>query len=105
MNLYILACALRADQPVPKYLPSAAAPRKKLLDRMESVEAECRARVMAEEAHGLGKTRTAGSGNGEGERKRRWADVYRYAYSSALTDIVEELQVMERYTKEICGEV
>ncbi len=41
----------------------------------------------------------------KGSRKRRWADVYQYAYSKALTDIVEELQEMQRFTKEICGEV
>ena len=108
LNLYILASALRADQPVPKYLPSAAAARRKLLDRMEVLEAEAAARSKAE----------ADSGNNdEGERKstmekdaihgqgRRWADVYQYAFSSALTDIVEQVQELQRYTKEVCGEV
>lgn len=46
-------------------------------------------------------------GEGEGERweRRRWRDVYRYAFSSSLTDVVGALQVMQRFTKEICGEV
>ena len=95
LNLYILACALRADRPVPRYIPSAAAARKKLLDRMEIVEAGYAARARAE---ALTKGLSA-------SKRRRWADVYHYAYSSALTDIVEELQQLQRYTKEICGEV
>ena len=36
---------------------------------------------------------------------RRWADVYRYAYLAALTDIVDQLQQLEYYAKEIVGEV
>lgn len=36
---------------------------------------------------------------------KRWAEIYHFAYSSALTDIVEELQQLQRYTKEITGEV
>ena len=90
MNLYILACALRTDRPVPRYMPSAAAARQRLLDRMEAVEAE-QQEVRVEE---LGSGRT-----------KRWADIYHYAYSSALTDIVEQLQRLQRYTKEITGEV
>ena len=89
MNLYILAGALRSDRPVPRYLPSAAAARKRLLERMEEVEAE---------HAGRGKEQRP-------ELGRRWADVYQYAYSSALTDIVEQLQQLQRYTKEITGEV
>jgi len=95
MNLYILASALRLDQPVPRYLPCAAAARRKLLDRMEVVEAE---RAKSSEAEGKGKAR-------EGRRGRRWADVYQYAYSGALTDIVEHVQELQRFTKEVCGEV
>lgn len=94
MNLYILASALRLDQPVPRYLPSAAAARRKLLDRMELVEAE-QARKM--ETEGKGKADERGRG-------RRWADVYQYACSGALTDIVEQLQELQRFTKEVCGE-
>lgn len=89
MNLYILAGALRSNRPVPRYLPSAAAARKRLLERMEEVEAE---------HAGLGKEQRP-------ERGRRWADVYHYAYSSALTDIMEQLQQLQGFTKEITGEV
>lgn len=87
MNLYILASALRTAQPVPRYMPSAAAARKKLIDRMEEVEAR---QIQTPEAKAT-----------EG---RRWADVYRYAFSSALTDIVEQLQQLQKYTKEVTGE-
>ena len=133
VNLYILACALRTAQPVPKYLPSAAAARRRLLDRMAVVEAEIAAREKAQEvaatitaaapAESSTTAATATSSHptndqaeeeDEGQRqtttqtltgKRRWADVYSYAYSGALTDIVGELQVMKRFCKEICGEV
>ncbi|KAI4256886.1 MAG: hypothetical protein LQ352_001886 [Teloschistes flavicans] len=87
MNLYILASALRADQPVPRYMPSAAAARKRLMSQMEEVEAKHKNDSMVEQRMG-----------------RRWAEVYRYAFSSALTDIVEQLQHLQRYTKEITGE-
>ncbi|KAL8736215.1 MAG: hypothetical protein Q9166_000370 [cf. Caloplaca sp. 2 TL-2023] len=87
MNLHILASALRANQPVPRYMPSAAAARKKLVNRMEEVEVK--------------QTQHSELNGREG---RRWADVYRYAFASALTDIVEQLQQLQRYTKEITGE-
>lgn len=84
MNLFTLACSLRATQPIPRYLPSAAAARQKLLDQMERVEAELVAR--------------------QESKLRRWADVYRYAFSSALTDIVAQLQELQKYTREVVGE-
>ncbi|KAL8859463.1 MAG: hypothetical protein Q9178_004141 [Gyalolechia marmorata] len=87
MNLYILASALRANQPIPHYMPSAAAARKKLVDRMEELEVS--------QTHGTESTR---------RERRRWADVYRYAFASALTDIVEQLQQLQIYTKEITAE-
>ncbi len=87
MNLYILSSALRTNQPVPRYMPSAAAARKKLIDRMEELE--------------IGQTQ---EGEPRGREARRWADVYRYAFASALTDIVEQLQLLQKYTKEVTGE-
>ena len=93
LSLYVLACALRADRPVPRYLPSAAAARQKLLDRMEILEAE------------QAQNREAEAKSPKERKGRRWADVYQYAYSGALTDIVENLQELQNYTKEVCGEV
>ena len=68
-------------------MPSAAAARKKLIDRMEELEVN--------RTH-EGEPRERGV--------RRWADVYRYAFASALTDIVEQLQLLQKYTKEVTGE-
>lgn len=98
MNLYVLACALRANRPVPRYLPSAAIARKKLLDCMDVVEAEQAQRLEVDGKEKGAEKEKVGKG-------RRWADVYQYAYSSALTDIVENLQEMQKYAKEVCGEV
>ena len=109
LNLYTYACALRANEPVPRYIPSAAAARQRLLDRMEIVEAEVAARERAEDLANPKSPDSAHSGHSvrvARERgQRRWADVYEYAFSGALTDIVEEVQEMQRFTKEICGEV
>ena len=44
------------------------------------------------------------SDSGGGKEGRRWADVYRFAFSEALTDIVEQLEQLQRFTKEIVGE-
>ena len=108
LNLYILACALRAGQPVPRFLPNAAAARQRLLDRMEIVEAEAAARERAEDLVKLKTPDSTHSGHSvkvARERgQRRWADVYEYAFSGALTDIVEEVQEMQRFTIDICGE-
>lgn len=85
MNLYILAGGLKSNRPIPRYLPSAAAARKRLLDRMVEVyEVEDK------------RSDTT---------KRRWADVYQYAFSKALTDIVEQLERLQTVTKVITGEV
>ena len=107
LNLYTYACALRGDQPVPRYIPSAATARQKLLDQMEIVEAEVAARERAEQLanpkspDSMHSGRSAKAAKEKGQR--RWADVYEYAFSGALTDIVAEVQEMQRYTTEICG--
>ena len=62
MNLYVLAGALRAKRPVPRYLPSAAAARKRLVDRMREVEEEHEEERLVVPRH---------------EKARRWADAYR----------------------------
>ncbi|RYP75848.1 hypothetical protein DL771_002112 [Monosporascus sp. 5C6A] len=89
-NLYILSGALRADRKVPKYLPSAAATRKRLLDRTKQLEAELAAsgKLTATE-----KTET-----------KKWAQIYNYSYNESLTGCVEQLLELERYTKAIVGE-
>jgi hypothetical protein len=112
MNLYVLAGALRGNRKVPRYLPSAAAARKRLLDRMGEVELE-----HAPETRDLNE----GSGNGDAETDdggggravlvgkkgvgRKFAEVYQFAYSKALTQCVEQLEQLQKYTKAICGEV
>ncbi|KAI1656416.1 hypothetical protein F4813DRAFT_364292 [Daldinia decipiens] len=89
-NLYVLSGALRADRKVPKYLPSAAATRKQLLDQMGVLEAEL-----------------AASGRLSADEKlegRKWAQIYSYSYNESLTGCVEQLEELEKYTKAIVGE-
>jgi hypothetical protein len=93
MNLYVLAGALRGNRKVPRYLPSAAAARKRLLDRMAEVEIEhasARGNVTPVPKKGVG---------------RKFAEVYQFAYSQALTQCVEQLEQLQKYTKAVCGEV
>lgn len=121
LNLYSLACALRSGRPLPRYLPSAAAARQRLLDRMDEVEVQRKGVEEKESAEKLEQVKSEQSGAvGDEGRKaleevksgemremakgRRWADVYQYAFSEALTDIVEELQRLQRSMKEIVGE-
>ena len=35
---------------------------------------------------------------------RRWAQIYSYSYSQNLTGCVKQLEVLQKYTKEIVGE-
>ncbi|EXA00458.1 hypothetical protein FOWG_00678 [Fusarium oxysporum f. sp. lycopersici MN25] len=87
-NLYILAVALRSERKVPRYLPSAAAARKKLLHRTAEV-----AREMEEDTEGY-----------ELERQKTWSDIYSYSYNASLTGCVAQLEELERFTKLIVGE-
>ncbi|KAF5251498.1 hypothetical protein FANTH_3429 [Fusarium anthophilum] len=87
-NLYILAVALRSERKVPRYLPSAAAARKKLLHRTAEL-----AREMEEDTEGY-----------ELERQKTWSDIYSYSYNASLTGCVAQLEELERFTKLIVGE-
>ncbi|KAI5917153.1 hypothetical protein F4810DRAFT_716740 [Camillea tinctor] len=89
-NLYVLSGALRADRKVPKYLPSAAASRKRLLDRMKELELQMAASgTLSEHEKSEGK---------------KWAQIYSYSYNESLTGCVEQLDELEKYTKAIVGE-
>ncbi|KAG9231724.1 hypothetical protein BJ875DRAFT_468715 [Amylocarpus encephaloides] len=94
MNLYVLAGALRGNRKVPRYLPSAAISRKRLLDKMAEVEAAL--------AHTREIERIQSRGS-EGEG-RRWSQIYSYSYSQNLTGCVKQLEQLIVYTKEIVGE-
>ncbi|KAH7151858.1 hypothetical protein B0J13DRAFT_438362 [Dactylonectria estremocensis] len=87
-NLYILAGALRSQRKVPRYLPSAAAARKKLLLKAGEV-----ARDMAENVEYR-----------ELERQKTWSDIYSYSYNESLTGCVAQLEDLEKFTKVIVGE-
>ncbi|RYP50001.1 hypothetical protein DL769_011013 [Monosporascus sp. CRB-8-3] len=89
-NLYVLSGALRSDRKVPKYLPSAAATRKRLLDRTKQLEAELAA---------SGKLTAT-----EKTENKKWAQIYSYSYNESLTGCVEQLLELERYTKAIVRE-
>jgi len=68
MNLYVMAGALRMKKPIPRYLPSAAVARKRLLDQMEEAELETEEERVQQRPWQTG------------EKHRRWADVYRECY-------------------------
>jgi hypothetical protein len=111
MNLYILAGALRGKRKVPRYLPSAAVARKRLLDRMEELEMEHQEEERNKEDNGehdatqrSGNNQYQGKGKAE-QNSMRFAEVYQFAYSKGLTQCVEHLEHLQRYTKVICGEI
>jgi hypothetical protein len=35
---------------------------------------------------------------------RKWAQIYSYSYSQNLTGCVKQLEILQKYTKEIVGE-
>lgn len=75
-------------------------------------EAEDREKKRENEERGVARERSEEQHSGErdnGKKKekqkgRRWADVSQFAFSEALTKIVEELQKLQRCTKDIVGE-
>ncbi|PTB66936.1 hypothetical protein BBK36DRAFT_1168450 [Trichoderma citrinoviride] len=95
-NLYIFAGALRADRKVPKYLPSAAAARRKLLLETAALEDE-----LAQHAH-----QQDGDPDEDAARRwhKKWSDIYSYSYNESLTGCVAQLEELERFTKLIVGE-
>ncbi|KAL2062938.1 hypothetical protein VTL71DRAFT_6010 [Oculimacula yallundae] len=105
MNLYVLAGALRGDQKVPRYLPNAAAARKRLLSHMAELEA-LQAMNPSHNPNPISnpspdhdlRTDTL-------EREsRKWSQIYSYSYSQSLTGCVQQLEQLQKYTKEIVGE-
>ncbi|KAL7928518.1 hypothetical protein V8C35DRAFT_317942 [Trichoderma chlorosporum] len=87
-NLYIFAGALKADRRVPRYLPSAAAARRKLLLETAAVEDE-----MAQHSH-----------ESNVRWHKKWSDIYSYSYNESLTGCVAQLEELEKFTKLIVGE-
>ncbi|OAQ82216.1 Brefeldin A-sensitivity protein 4 [Purpureocillium lilacinum] len=87
-NLYTLAGALRSQRKVPRYLPSAAAARKRLLLKSAQVEEEM--------------SRNAEESDVQWHKK--WSNIYSFSYNESLTGCVAQLEELERYTKLIVGE-
>ncbi|KAH9208384.1 hypothetical protein DL95DRAFT_40720 [Leptodontidium sp. 2 PMI_412] len=103
MNLYLLAGALRGDQKVPRYLPNAAAARKRLLSHMAELEA-----LQATTTTNPDSIPSPGHDDlrvDTFEREsRKWSQIYSYSYSQSLTGCVQQLEQLQKYTKEIVGE-
>ncbi|KAL4729283.1 Zinc finger protein containing five transmembrane domains [Fusarium chlamydosporum] len=87
-NLYTLSGALKHQKKVPRYLPSAAAARKRLLRKTEEVVKEMEENVEYPEL----------------ERQKTWSDIYSYSYNESLTGCVAQLEELEQFTKLIVGE-
>ncbi|KAF3905452.1 hypothetical protein ABW20_dc0103997 [Dactylellina cionopaga] len=130
MNLWVLGGGLRSKTPIPKYLPSAAIARRRLLERIKELDMEgyydgsqyegTVRRVRFTELERLEVAviempRVPVDGNEDGEyfgdakvrheRIDKWAHFYQYAYSSILNEIVRELEQLQIYTKAITGEL
>ncbi|EWC48396.1 hypothetical protein DRE_02165 [Drechslerella stenobrocha 248] len=128
MNLWVLGGGLRANTPIPKYLPSAAIARRRLLQRIEDLDVDGydgghyegagrRLRfteleaLRPEEVEAQMHARLAGGSVAERDAKIRlpridkWTHFYQYAYSSILNEIVRELEQLQIYTKAITGEL
>ncbi|KAK6363667.1 hypothetical protein TWF730_001087 [Orbilia blumenaviensis] len=125
MNLWVLGGGLRSKTPIPKYLPSAAIARRRLLQRIEDMDMEGyyersrhegrKRRLRFTELERLEPENLFVDGpSGKSEVKDgkvrhkgidKWAHFYQYAYSSILNEIVRELEQLQIYTKAITGEL
>ncbi|KAM0160617.1 hypothetical protein ACHAPG_002986 [Botrytis cinerea] len=113
MNLYVLAGALRGDRKVPRYLPSAASARKRLLDHMallESINVPATSSSMSVKSKRSKRKSKSKKNNDSSETAnnlpggRKWSQIYSYSYSQSLTGCVTQLEQLCKYTKEIVGE-
>ncbi|KAF3929344.1 hypothetical protein AA313_de0210175 [Arthrobotrys entomopaga] len=124
MNLWVLGGGLRSKTPIPKYLPSAAIARKRLLQRIEDLDMEGyyegskyegkKRRLRFTELERLGPPVVDGGFDGSSAERdakvryqkiEKWAHFYQYAYSSILNEIVRDLEQLQIYTKAITGEM
>ncbi|RFU35333.1 hypothetical protein B7463_g964, partial [Scytalidium lignicola] len=96
MNLYVLAGALRVNRKVPRYLPSSAAARKRLLDHMAEIDTN-----LSPHEENAGSSTAPDSSDKE---MRKWSQIYSYSYSQSLTGCVQQLEQLEKYVKDIVGE-
>ncbi|CAD6446655.1 4e649bb4-d863-4f17-9e8d-6e258a16a71e [Sclerotinia trifoliorum] len=113
MNLYVLAGALRGDRKVPRYLPSAASARKRLLDHMALLESmnvpttSSGVSVKSKRSKRRSKRKENNNSNETASNLaggRKWSQIYSYSYSQSLTGCVTQLEQLCKYTKEIVGE-
>ncbi|KAK6495322.1 hypothetical protein TWF481_003346 [Arthrobotrys musiformis] len=128
MNLWVLGGGLRSKTPIPKYLPSAAIARRRLLQRIEDMDTDLhyeskhhgggkRKRLRFTELEELEPAESYFVDGPDGVRAEvrdgkvrhrgidKWAQFYQYAYSSILNEIVRELEQLQIYTKAITGEL
>jgi hypothetical protein len=77
-----------ANLNIQRYLPSAAAARRKLLVETAAVEDE-----MAQH-----------SKESDIRWHKKWGDIYSYSYNESLTGCVAQLEELEKFTKLIVGE-
>ncbi|KAJ2988847.1 hypothetical protein NUW58_g3765 [Xylaria curta] len=88
--LYVLSGALRANRPIPRYLPNAAIARRRLLDRMLELE---RKHAASENYSTIEK-----------QWEIRLGEICSYSFNDNLTGCVDQVKQLEKYTKIIVGE-
>lgn len=103
--LYILSGAFRSKNQVPKLLPSAVMSRKLLFDLVQELDVRYSSGHLQEET----TTSTTSVVDDSFDRVREndiqlWRRIHELAFSSAFTDITEELEKIIAYSKYILGE-